>query len=122
MISKERFLIYCDISTSRPIISRAFKIALVVGSILNLINQGHAIIHLHLQDIHIFKLLLTYLVPYGVTTYTATALKLEFQIGTKSLIDADLKCKVCKAELQVHKDALIKECQKCGINTKWRLK
>jgi len=122
MIGKKHFIIYCNIAISKPIVSRAFKISLIVGSVLNLINQGDAISSLNIENLHLFKFLLTYLVPYGVTTYTATALKLEFQIGTKSTIEADLKCRGCGEELHVHENELIKECSKCGIHTKWKLK
>ena len=122
MIGKKHFIIYYNIAISKPIVLRAIKISLIVGTLLNLINQGDAISSLNIENIHLFKFFLTYLVPYGVTTYTATALKLEFQIGTKSTIDADLRCRVCGEELHVHENFLIKECSKCGIHTKWRLK
>ena len=122
MINKRHLLIYCDIATSKPIISRAIKIALVVGTVLNLINQGEALFSLEGDNIHLLKFLLTYFVPYSVTTYTATALKLEFQIGSKASIDVDLECKRCHETLHVHKNELIKECSHCGIYTKWRIK
>lgn len=57
-----------------------------------------------------------------MTTYTATAMKIEFQIGTKAVIEADLKCGLCGEEIHVHEDELIPECPKCGVKTKWRLK
>ncbi len=122
MIGKKHFLIYCDIAISKPIVSRAIKISLIVGTILNLINQGDAISSFNIENIYLFKFFLTYVVPYSVTTYTATALKLEFQIGTKSTIEADLKCHICGEELHVHENELIKECSQCGIHTQWRLK
>lgn len=122
MLWKKHFIIYCNIAISKPIVFKAIKISLIVGTILNLINQGNAISSLNIENIHLFKFFLTYLVPCSVTTYTATALKLEFQIGTKSTIDAGLKCHVCGEELHVHENELIKECSKCGIYTKWRLK
>ena len=68
------------------------------------------------------KIFLTYAVPYSVTTYTAVSLKLEFQIGTKSIVDADLVCKKCGATTHVHKDELIPECPKCGVKTHWKLR
>ena len=50
---------------------RAVVVALVVGSVLNIINQGDAV----LKDGHvnIVKLLLTYLVPFFVCVYGAAA-------------------------------------------------
>ncbi|MFK5938160.1 MAG: nitrate/nitrite transporter NrtS [Sulfurimonas sp.] len=122
MISWQHFKVYFDISTSKSIITRALKISLIVGTALNLINQYHAIISFNFVDLNIAKILLTYSVPYLVTTYTATALKLEFQIGTKASIEADLVCGKCKAQIHLKENELIPECPVCGIKTKWRLK
>ena len=113
---------YCQIASSPTVIQKATKVSLLVGSVLNLINQGDVLVTLVYENIHILKLLFTYLVPFSVTTYTATTLKMEFQIGTKAPIEADLICKKCKNEIHVHKNELIPECPKCGIKTKWKLK
>ena len=121
-LTKERFKVYCEVAVSKPIIHRALKVSLIVGTLLNLINQGTVLLTLDFTHIHVIKYFLTYLVPYGVTTYTATAMRLEFQIGTKAVIETDLKCKGCQAEIHVEKDSLIPECSSCGLQTKWRLK
>lgn len=121
-MTMEHFKIYCDIATSKNIISRAIKVSLIVGTALNLINQGDALISLNLENLNLIKLLLTYAVPYSVTTYTATAMKIEFHIGTKAIIEADLECIKCKEEIHVTKGELIPECPKCGIYTRWKLK
>ena len=118
----QHFKIYCEIAISPSVINRAIKVSLIVGTALNLINQGGAIIELDFQSVNILKLLLTYLVPYSVTTYTATAMKVEFQIGTKAVREADLECKSCGAKIHVQKDELIPECPKCGIHTHWKLR
>lgn len=47
----------------------ALRVALVVGTVLNAINQGGAI--LAGNDIAWFHLLLNYLVPYCVASYSA---------------------------------------------------
>lgn len=121
-MTMQHFKIYCDIATSNNVISRAIKVSLIVGTALNLINQGDALINLNLQEINLLKLTLTYFVPYSVTTYTATAMKVEFHIGTKAIIEADLQCQICKEEIHVMKNELIPECPKCGIHTRWELK
>lgn len=122
-MTMDHFKIYCEIAVSQPIVKRALSVSLIVGSLLNLINQGDVIIAISIQDINLAKFLLTYFVPYSVTTYTATAMKVEFQIGTKAVLETDLKCIECgKEEIHIHQDELIPECSKCGINTKWRLK
>jgi len=121
MSKMEHFKIYCDIMTSPSVVGRAIKVAFIVGTLLNLINQGEALIFFHFENLHIAKFLLTYLVPYSVTTYTATTMKIEFQIGTKATVTADLKCRGCGKKIHVEKDALIPECPTCGIHTRWKL-
>lgn len=121
-MTMKHFKIYCDIATSNAVVSRAFKVSFIVGSALNLINQGDALLSLNIDNIHLLKILLTYLVPYTVTTYTATALKVEFGIGTKAIIETDLVCKGCQEMIHIEKDELIPECSQCGIYTKWKLK
>ena len=122
MTKMEHFKIYCEIAASPSVMKRAIKVALIVGTALNLINQGEVLLALSLENINLTKLLLTYVVPYSVTTYTATAMKVEFQIGTKSSVEADLQCRGCGMRIHVHQGELIPECPKCGIRTKWRLK
>ena len=50
---------------------RAIIIALIVGSILCLINQGDFLLHGNTHEISWIKILLTYLVPYLVSLYSA---------------------------------------------------
>jgi hypothetical protein len=54
---------------------RSFYVALVVGTILNLINQADALFGP--ADVNAIKLVLTYLVPYAVCTYGAVTAKLS---------------------------------------------
>ena len=56
-------------SLSWDIVKNALKIALVVGTVLNLINQGDEM--LHGDKLSWFHLLLNYLVPYCVASYSA---------------------------------------------------
>ncbi|MGD9661224.1 MAG: nitrate/nitrite transporter NrtS [Porticoccaceae bacterium] len=56
-------------------ITRATKLALVVGSILVLINQGDTISAGHSPDW--LKVALTFVVPYCVSTWTSVAKDLE---------------------------------------------
>jgi hypothetical protein len=55
--------------SSARIARNAWRIALVVGTILNLINQGEKI--LDGNNIDGFHLILNYLVPYCVVSYSA---------------------------------------------------
>jgi len=118
----KNFKLYCEIVVSRSVVLRAIKVALIVGAALNLINQGETLIAFDFANLNMTKFLLTFGVPYSVTTYTAVSLKLEFQMGTKSIVDADLQCKGCGTTIHVQKDELIPECPKCGVTTRWKLK
>ncbi|MPS31389.1 MULTISPECIES: nitrate/nitrite transporter NrtS [unclassified Salinivibrio] len=55
----------------------ALKIALVVGTVLNVINQGEAI--WGEADLRIGHALLNYLVPYCVASYSAAKHQLDKQ-------------------------------------------
>jgi len=52
-----------------PIVTRSFVVALVVGTLLNLINQGDAL--LGDGPVNGFKLALTYCVPFFVASFGA---------------------------------------------------
>ncbi len=56
---------------------RSAGVALLVGSVLNLINQGDAL--LTGGHVSIAKLLLTYVVPYCVATYGAVSYRLRME-------------------------------------------
>lgn len=62
---------------SRHIVKNSLKISLVVGSLLNLINQGERL--LNGDTISWFHLLLNYLVPYCVASYSATRNEIELR-------------------------------------------
>lgn len=53
---------------------RSFGVAVVVGTVLNAINQGDALVAG--RPLAWGKLLLTYVVPYAVATYGAVSVRL----------------------------------------------
>jgi hypothetical protein len=65
------------LATSDGVPRRAFFVALGVGTILNLINQGDAL--LGGGSINVWKLALTYVVPYAVSTHGAVAARTRGQ-------------------------------------------
>ena len=67
----------CALSEGVP--RRSLWVALVVGTILNLINQGDALVAGRPLDL--FKLALTYLVPYFVCSYGAVSFRLRTERG-----------------------------------------
>jgi hypothetical protein len=54
---------------------RSLWVALVVGTILNLINQGDVLLSGH--RLNLAKIALTYAVPYIVSTYGAVSFRLH---------------------------------------------
>ena len=64
---------YCAVSEGVP--RRSFWVAAVVGTILNLINQGDTLVLG--QRLDLIKLALTYIVPYIVSTYGAVSFRLH---------------------------------------------
>jgi len=61
----------------RDIVISSLKIALVVGVILNLINQGDVLFSMQFEKINWWKLLLTFAVPYLVSTYASVRERLK---------------------------------------------
>ena len=55
--------------------ARALMMALLIGTILNIINQGDALVHG--GPLNWTKIMLTYLTPYLVSTHGAVAARLH---------------------------------------------
>lgn len=56
---------------------RSLMVALVVGAILNLINQGDAIFGQ--RPVNVVRMILTFMVPYCVATYGAVSYRLRLE-------------------------------------------
>jgi hypothetical protein len=65
----------CAYALSEGVPQRSLWVALVIGTILNLINQGDRL--LFGQHLDFTKIALTYLVPYFVSTYGAVSFRLH---------------------------------------------
>ena len=69
---------FTKLAFQRNTVNKAIIISLTVGTVLNLINQGDFIFQMQWEKISTFKVLLTYLTPFCVSTYsTATALMVK---------------------------------------------
>ena len=71
----------CCVSDGVP--KRSLGVALVVGTILNLINQGDALVAG--ARLNILKLILTFAVPYAVATFGAVSYRLR--AGSEHRVD-----------------------------------
>lgn len=62
---------FWQIAFSRTVVKRAARIALVVGTVLAVINHGDRLIQGDLNWNTLLKILLTFCVPYSVSTYSS---------------------------------------------------
>jgi hypothetical protein len=65
----------CGYCVSDGVPRRSFVVAVVVGTVLNLINQGDALLSGTRLDLT--KIILTFAVPYCVATYGAVSYRLQ---------------------------------------------
>ncbi|MCY3752258.1 MAG: nitrate/nitrite transporter NrtS [Gammaproteobacteria bacterium] len=62
---------WLSIAARRDVVISSLKVCVVVGTVLVLINYFDRILVGTLSDIDYFKILLTYCVPYCVSTYAS---------------------------------------------------
>ena len=74
----------CACAVSDGVPRRSLYVALIVGTVLNLINQGDAL--LGMATVNWLKVALTYCVPYAVCTYGAVSYGLKTR--TSKNVDA----------------------------------
>lgn len=70
-----------QIAVEKEIVISSLKVALVVGLILNFINQGENLIILDFKHINLLKFFVTFTVPYLVSTYASVKVKLDESVG-----------------------------------------
>ena len=71
------FLKICKTALEKDIVISSLKVALVVGVILNIINQGDVFFSSEFNKINWVKLILTFAVPYLVSTYASVRTRLK---------------------------------------------
>ncbi|MGI9286695.1 MAG: nitrate/nitrite transporter NrtS [Pseudomonadales bacterium] len=59
-------------TAARPdIVKRSLRVGLLVGTLLALINHGDRLLHGDIDAVAMVKILLTYLVPFAVSTWAS---------------------------------------------------
>jgi len=112
--------IFFQAAKEKELLITAFKVALVVGVILNLINQGKNIVNF--SNLNLTKFILTFFVPFGVSIYSSAIMRLNIQVGERAKIKAKVKCLNCKdGELKIEENQLVEECVNCGDKTKYKV-
>ena len=74
---------FWPLATSKPVVKRAARIALVVGTILAIINHGDRMLFGGFSLEALLKILLSYCVPYSVSTYSSVLAIRENSITQK---------------------------------------
>lgn len=72
-MKKQFYLCYREILI-RLHLKKHIVIALFVGSMLNLLNQFDAISNLNFVNLNVFKVVITYLIPFSVSVYSAATI------------------------------------------------
>ncbi len=65
------------VAFEKQILTTALQVAVVIGSILVVINYGDRIINASLSTGDYYKIAITYTVPYFVATYSAVKTRLS---------------------------------------------
>jgi hypothetical protein len=68
-----------QLASQPSVVKRAFKYALIVGFILIAINDSDAILSGQITRSLLIKMLLTVMVPYGVSTFSSVGVLLEMR-------------------------------------------
>jgi len=66
-----RIIEFIKVALLKDVVFMALKMSLIVGSILALINHGDAVLEGTLTHENLYKIALTFLVPYCVSTYSS---------------------------------------------------
>ncbi|WP_444997145.1 nitrate/nitrite transporter NrtS [Aliikangiella sp. IMCC44359] len=67
-LTKQSFI---SVALSKQVFIRAIKVAIIVGTTLAFINHGEKIITMSITPKGLFQIILTYFVPYLVSTWSA---------------------------------------------------
>jgi serine phosphatase RsbU (regulator of sigma subunit) len=113
--------IFFHLASEKRTVKRTVIISLIIGLILNLINQPELLTAFSFQNLNIVQILLTFMIPYGVSTYSTILSNYTVQPGQISKLDANFQCKRCKkADFRVRIGELIEECPQCQDHTRWK--
>ena len=68
MLDEQSFL---AIALSQNVLPRAVRVALIVGTVLAILNHGEKMIPISMTSLDFVKVVLTYFVPYSVSTWSS---------------------------------------------------
>lgn len=111
---------YFRLAVEKNTIKRSFGVAILVGIILNLINNPHIFLDFSFYEINLLQVILTFIIPFLVSTHSSVLSNTNLKPGKTATIDALLKCKSCK-KTNFHSQIgeQIEECPACKKKTRW---
>jgi hypothetical protein len=102
---------------------RSGRVALVVGTILVMINQGEALLAGHVTGGILVRIGLTYCVPFLVALYAGRAAVRRARTGERSLRRTSYVCVSCMEAtpcvVTVDAGATMPSCACCGATARW---
>ncbi len=110
---------FLEIARQRQTAIAAIRVSVIVGTALNLLNQGGPLFAADWAGITWWKIGFTYLVPYCVSTYNLTITRLRFDPGARAPESAHLECQKCHAHITVMNEQIIPDCPNCASHSDW---
>ncbi len=87
---------YYLLAAEKNTLRRAIRVSILVGIILNLINNPDIFSSLSFHELHLGRVMLTFVVPFCVSMYSSILSNSSLKPGKISQVDALLKCNSCK--------------------------
>ncbi len=81
MPASERLRIFAKCAVEKTCVLRSVKVALVVGTVLALINHYDALLSGSLGATGLYQILLTYAVPYSVATFGSASQAAQMELA-----------------------------------------
>lgn len=120
LINREQIRYNLHLFAEKSVQRRALKVALLVGIILNIINHPEWFVSQSFSEINYLMTILTFIVPYLVSSWSSVLGSNKLKPGNISHIDAILKCRNCnKADFRIHIGQPVEGCPNCKKWTKW---
>ena len=114
--------LFARVAATRETVVTGLKLAVLVGCVLNLINQGDLVVRAAWQELQWPKVFLTFCVPFCVSVYSATMARLRFDPGTRAFTEGRLHCSHCgRKKCHVAENGIVPDCPVCETKTDWRL-
>ena len=114
--------IFIKVAFNKSIVERALWVTLVVGIILNLINQWNNIISVNILEINWYKFLLTFMVPYLVSTFSSVLLRISLRPGEVANISVQAICSGGGFnKIEIVKGDWVPYCDQCETETNWKI-